>query len=63
MPLAFYFLYTHCHGNIIGNRQFEGSTGLWMVVCFPLSSTSHKHDPKGCTKVSKKASFPGKLSM
>lgn len=51
MPFAVYFLYTHCHGDIIGNRQFEGSTGFWMVVYFPLSSTSYKHDPEGCTKV------------
>ena len=62
-PFPVYFLDMCCHGNIINNRQPEGSTGFWVVVHFPLSSTSYKRDPKGCAKLSKKASCSGKFSL
>ena len=50
MPFSVYFLYICCHGNIISNRQFEGSTGFCMVAYFPLSSTSKNMIPKDVQK-------------
>lgn len=63
MPFPIYFLDIVYPGNIIDNKQPEGSFGFWVAVYFPLSSTSYKHNLRECVKVSIKASCSGKLCI